>query len=89
MRLTREQRFDMLHALGDPVKDKRIKNPETILKRAYRNKFVEYHHDESWDMLIMDRFADLRISKNFDGSTIYFYFVTLKGVGQLMKEGWL
>jgi hypothetical protein len=84
MKITKKQKEDMLHALGYPRLNKNWK-AHTILKKCYRNRYVDYNKNEDWEELVRKGYAQLEIGKNFDNTLIYFYYVTLKGV-ELLKE---
>ena len=84
LELNKEENRVMLHALGNPSKDKRITKALTFLDRCYRNRFIVSKHSEVWDGLILDEFADIFISKDSRGTKSYMYFVTEKGAEALL-----
>ena len=75
---------NMLHALGYPRMDKHWK-ASTILEKAYRNRYVTYVKDYSWEDLIIKGFAKVETQKNCDHSDLYFYYVTEKGIDEIRK----
>jgi len=82
--ITDRQEHDMLHAIGNPTF--RNWRPETILKKAYRNKFVTYAPDESWEELVKKDYAGIIRQRQYDKSYIYFYFVKLEGIKALISK---
>ena len=84
-RLTKIQAEQMHHALGNIHIHKNWKD-KTVLAKAYRNKFFTYASDSNWNDLVKKGFADVNIQKNFDGSDMFFYYVTEKGVHELRER---
>ena len=84
MKITKKQKEDMLHALGYPTLNKNWK-ASTILEKCYRNRYIEYDENEEWEELVRKGFAQLKFGKNYNGTELYFYYVTKKGVELLKK----
>ena len=84
--ITEEQKDNMLHALGRPSIRLDWK-PETILKKAYRNKFLTYKEDKNWEDLISKGFAKKIVQNNpLISKEEAMYYVTEEGVKYLQKQ---
>jgi hypothetical protein len=77
--ITKQQRHDMLHALGHPKINLRWK-PKTRLKKCYRNRYVTNCSNDSWELLVTKGLAGLHIPRENSDVQLSYYYVSEKGM---------
>ena len=77
----------MLHALGNPIFDKRTKLPVTALNACYRNKFFCFKKDKEWEDLVKKGYAKCKYTRNrTNKSDEYWYYVTVEGMNRILNS---